>query len=157
RVLFVPGGSAAVELALMIAKAHTGRHKTVSFLDSYHGRSAGALSVGGALRDKSPRLGPLMPGALHAPPFYPLSGNAAIRYEDIPASAAASIAHLRILFENEKDIATLIAEPIRNGPYVPPPDYWPAVRELCDRHGALLIFDDIPTGLGKTGRLFNCE
>ena len=157
KVLFVPGGAAAVEVALMIAKVHTGRFKTVSFEDSYHGRSAGALSVGGSPRDKSPRMGPLMPGALHAPPFYWDARKPGATKEDLAASARSSFKHLRALFERERDIAALIAEPIRNGPYIPPHDYWTEVRKLCDQYGTVLIFDDIPMGLGKTGRLFNCE
>jgi 4-aminobutyrate aminotransferase len=64
---------------------------------------------------------------------------------------------LEALFDSEPEIAALIGEPIRNGPYMPPEGYWSHVQRLCHRHGALLIFDDIPTGLGKTGRLFNCE
>lgn len=157
KVLFVPGGAAAVELALMIAKVHTGRHKTISFWDSYHGRSAGALSVGGTPRDRSARMGPLMPGALHVAPFYWHARTPRATSAALAASAQASLDSLRVVFENERDIAALIAEPIRNGPYVPPTGYWSEVRELCDRHGTLLIFDDIPTGLGKTGRLFNAE
>jgi 4-aminobutyrate aminotransferase len=64
---------------------------------------------------------------------------------------------LHTVLRNERDIAALIAEPIRNGPYIPAPDYWKEVRALCDEFSTLLIFDDIPTGLGKTGRLFNME
>ena len=135
RVLFVPGGAAAVELALMIAKVHTGRHKTLSFWDSYHGRSAGALSVGGTPRDRSPRMGPLMPGALHVAPFYWHARKPRATSEDLAASAQASLDSLRVVFESEKDIAALIAEPIRNGPYVPPAGYWSKVRELCDQIG----------------------
>lgn len=157
KALFVPGGAAAVEVALMIAKVHTGRYKTVSFWDSYHGRSAGALSVGGALRDRSSRMGPLMPGALHATPFYWHVRKPGATRDDVAASGQASLDSLTALFDSEKDIAALIAEPIRNGPYIPPVGYWSKVRELCDRHETLLIFDEIPTGLGKTGRLFNME
>jgi 4-aminobutyrate aminotransferase len=157
KVLFAPGGSAAVEIALMIAKVNTGRFKTVSFWDSYHGRSAGALSVGGTPRDRSPRLGPLMPGAYHVPPFYWSARESDASEEDRLVSAQTSLEALGELFDGERDIAALIAEPIRNGPYVPPPHYWAEVRKLCNRYGALLIFDDVPTGLGKTGRLFNCQ
>jgi len=157
KVLFVPGGAAAVELALMIAKVHTRRYKTISFWDSYHGRSAGALSIGGTLRDKSPRMGPLMPGALHALPFYWHARNPGATEKDMEVSAQASLDSISILFETEKDIAALIGESVRNGPYMPPEGYWSEVRSMCDRHGALLIFDEIPTGLGKTGRLFNAE
>lgn len=157
KVLFVPGGAAAVELALMIAKVHTRRFKTISFWDSYHGRSAGALSVGGMPRDRSPRMGPLMPGALHALPFYWHARKPRATKQDVAASAQASLDSISVLFESEKDIAALIAEPVRNGPYMPPQGYWSEVRSMCDKYGALLIFDEIPTGLGKTGRLFNSE
>ena len=57
----------------------------------------------------------------------------------------------------EGDFAAFVAEPIRAVPYVPPPGFWRAVREACDRHGTLLVFDEIPTGLGKTGRMFACQ
>ena len=61
------------------------------------------------------------------------------------------------VLEKEGDVAAVVAEPVRSIPYVPPPGYWQQVREACDRHGTLLIFDEIPNGLGKTGRMFACE
>ena len=64
---------------------------------------------------------------------------------------------VRYVLEREGDVAAVIAEPARVVPYLPPPGFWAAVREACNDHGALLIFDEIPTGLGKTGRMFACE
>jgi (R)-1-hydroxy-2-aminoethylphosphonate ammonia-lyase len=64
---------------------------------------------------------------------------------------------IRYVLAKETDVAAVIAEPIRAVPYIPPPGFWQEVRAACDAHGALLIFDEIPTGLGKTGRLFACE
>ena len=64
---------------------------------------------------------------------------------------------VRYVLEREGDVAAVIAEPARAVPYIPPPGYWQAVREACDAHGTLLIFDEIPTGLGKTGRFFAAE
>ena len=61
------------------------------------------------------------------------------------------------VLEKEGDVAALVAEPIRSIPYIPPPGFWKQVRKACDRHGTLLIFDEIPNGLGKTGRMFACE
>ena len=61
------------------------------------------------------------------------------------------------VLEKEGDVAALVAEPIRSIPYIPPPGFWQQVRKACDRHGTLLIFDEIPNGLGKTGRMFACE
>ncbi len=64
---------------------------------------------------------------------------------------------IRYVLEKEGDVAAVIAEPMRAVPYVAPPSFWKQVRKACDDHGALLIFDEIPTGLGKTGRMFACE
>jgi len=61
------------------------------------------------------------------------------------------------IMEKEGDIAAVVAEPMRSTPYVPKPEYWRIVREACDRHGALLIFDEIPHALGRTGKMFTCE
>lgn len=151
KVMFSPAGSTAVEIALLAAKAATGRYKTISFFGAYHGRSAGALAVGGRRRDKPARIGPLVPGALHVPPFWPKAGRS-------PAAAAQqSLVAIGNLLREEGDIAALIAEPVRSGPtgpHVAPDWYWPEVRRLCDAYGAILIFDEVPAGLGKTGHLF---
>ena len=64
---------------------------------------------------------------------------------------------MRYVLEKEGDVAAVIAEPVRAVPYLPPPGFWQIVREACDDHGALLIFDEIPNGLGKTGRMFASE
>jgi 4-aminobutyrate aminotransferase len=64
---------------------------------------------------------------------------------------------VRYVLEREGDVAAVVAEPARAVPYIPPPGFWQTVRQACDDHGALLIFDEIPTGLGKTGRMFACE
>ena len=69
----------------------------------------------------------------------------------------ACASYVSYVLEREGDVAAVIAEPARAVPYLAPQGYWQAVREACDRHGALLIFDEVPTGLGKTGRMFACE
>ncbi len=151
KVLLTTGGSDAIELAMKIARVATGRYKTISFYDSYHGNGFGALSVGGRAADRSPRLGPLLDGALHVPPFY-LRDDSGNEQTDSPRAAQASLDAIRFLFSREPEIAAFIAEPIRSTPHMPPDWYWPEVRKLCDAHGALLIFDEIPTGLGKMGQ-----
>jgi 4-aminobutyrate aminotransferase len=108
KVLFAPSGAAAVEIALMVVKVNTGRFKTVSFWDSYCGCSAGALSGGGTRRDKSPRLGPLMPGALHAPPFYTGAQNSRLSHQETAGGAQAFLDVLCTLFASEHDIAAFI-------------------------------------------------
>jgi 4-aminobutyrate aminotransferase len=157
KVLLTTGGSDAIEVALKIARVATGRHKTISFHDSYHGSGFGALSVGGRAGDRSPRLGPLLEGAFHVPPFYRRPGDTDGEPVDSPTWADASLEAMRRIFDEERGIAAVVAEPIRANAHVPPGHYWSEVRRLCDHHGALLVFDEVPTGLGKTGKLFASE
>ncbi|MEB8388180.1 aspartate aminotransferase family protein [Rhodobacteraceae bacterium KMM 6894] len=155
KTLFTTGGSDANEVALKIARAATGRFKTVSFWDAFHGAGMGAASVGGEATFRSHIAGPLIPGAEHVAPFacYRCPYNHA--GPDVCGLACAKM--VDYVLEREGDVAAVIAEPMRAVPYVPPPGFWKAVREACNRHGALLIMDEIPTGLGKTGRMFAFE
>ncbi len=152
KVLFTTGGSDAVEVALRLARAATGRFKTVSFWDAFHGAGFGASSVGGEHTFRSEIAGPLLPGAEHVAPFacyrcpYGHSGP------DVCGIACAGMVEYAL--GREGDVAAVIAEPMRAVPYAPPPGFWRRVRAACDAHGALLIFDEIPTGLGKTGRFW---
>ncbi|WP_395675821.1 aspartate aminotransferase family protein [Inquilinus sp.] len=162
KVLFATGGSDAIEIALKLARVKTGRYKTLAFFDSYHGHGYGAVSAGGSGTDRTQRIGPLLPGGLLVPPFNCTA--CAYGFErpapGAPPSDACGMMCARMLryaLEREGDIAAVIAEPIRSSPHVPPPGFWPEVRRACDEFGAVLIFDEIPTGLGKTGRLFTSE
>ncbi|HSG95103.1 MAG TPA: aspartate aminotransferase family protein, partial [Afifellaceae bacterium] len=150
KVLFTTGGSDAVEVALKVARAATGRFKTLSFWDAFHGAGFGAAGVGGEQTFRSHIAGPLLPGAEHVAPFacYRCPYNHA--GPDVCGLACAEM--LAYVLERESDVAAVIAEPMRAVPYVPPPGFWQRVRHACDAHGTLLIFDEIPTGLGKTGR-----
>ena len=161
KVLFTTGGSDAVEVALKIARAKTGRHKTISFWDSFHGAGFGAASVGGEQLFRSGPIGPLLSGTEHVAPFacyrcpygYPERDGK----PDLALCRMACVSYVSYVLEREGDVAAVIAEPARAVPHLAPPGYWQAVRAACDRHGALLVFDEIPTGLGKTGRMFACE
>ena len=155
KVLFTTGGSDANEVALKIARAATGRFKTISFWDAFHGAGLGAASVGGEATFRSHIAGPLLPGTEHVAPFacYRCPYNHA--GPDVCGLACANM--VDYVLQREGDVAAVIAEPMRAVPYVPPPGYWQTVREACNRHGALLIMDEIPTGLGKTGRMFAFE
>ncbi len=141
KVLFATGGTAAIGIAMKLARYATGRHKTISMRDSFHGASLDAISVGGEalFRDG---LGPLLPGCFHVA---------------WPSAEADANAIEKILVE-EGDVGAVIAEPMRCTTIERPPNgYWRRVRELCDEHGALLVFDEIPLALGRTGRMFCCE
>ena len=156
KVLFAPGGSEAVEIALKIARLATGRFKTVSFWDSFHGAGFGAASVGGEALFRSGGIGPLLPGTEHVAPFAcyrcPYGFASPSGTPDLDRCGMACARMIEYVLEREGDVAAVVAEPIRAVPYLPPPGFWQEVRRACDRAGALLIFDEIPTGLGKTGR-----
>jgi 4-aminobutyrate aminotransferase len=161
KVLFTTGGSDAVEVALKIARAATGRHKTISFWDAFHGAGFGAVSVGGEQLFRSHVIGPLMTGTEHVAPFacyrcpygYP-DKNGQPQLDLCKMTCANFVSYV---LQKEGDVAAVIAEPVRAVPYIPPPGFWAEIRKACNDHGALLIFDEIPTGLGKTGRMFACD
>jgi 4-aminobutyrate aminotransferase len=153
KVLFAPGGSEAISMALKLARLVSGRFKTISMWDSFHGATLDAISVGGEALFRL-GIGPLLPGTEHVPPPAPrqcifgCNGECALRCAD----------YIEMIMEREGDVAAVIAEPIRcTLAEVPPSSYWPRVREICDRHGVLLIFDEIPVCLGRTGALFACQ
>lgn len=144
KVLFANSGSDAIEIALKLARVATGRHETVSLRGSYHGHGFGAFGL--SRPDIDPRLGPMLAGRHHVTPYWAAGG------------AARMLAEIeQILSTSQEGIACVIAEPIRSNCHLPPEGLWLEVRRLCDRHGALLIFDEIPSGLGKTGKFFAFE
>ena len=153
KLLFAPGGTSAIGMALKLARYASGRHKTVSMWDSFHGASLDAISIGGeALFRKD--VGPLLPGTEHVPP--PTRGRCLFNCADERHSGC--IEYLDYVLGMQGDVAALIAEPMRwTTVEPPPPGYWKSVRELCDRHGVLLIFDEIPSAIGRTGKMFACE
>ena len=155
KVLFATGGSDANEIALKIARAATGRFKTISFWDSFHGAGLGAASVGGEATFRSHIAGPLMSGTEHVAPF--ACYRCPYQHPGPESCGLACAAMIEYVLEREGDVAAVIAEPMRAVPQLPPPGFWRRVREACNRHGALLIMDEIPTGLGKTGRFFAFE
>lgn len=156
RVFFTLGGSEAVENALKMARLFTGRSKLISRYRSYHGATMGALSLTGDWR--RPPLEPGLWGVVHA-----LDCDCArCPFGQQPASCHLECAsHIDQLLELEGagTVAAVVLESIpgANGVLVPPPGYWPAVREACDRDGALLVADEVLCGFGRTGRWFGFE
>jgi putrescine aminotransferase len=128
-------GTEAVEGALKLARLYTGKKKFISTINSFHGKTFGSLSVTG--RD------------LFRQPFLPLLDVAFVSYADAAAIETTI----------DDDTAAVILEPIQGegGVIVPPDDYLPAVREICTRRKALLIFDEVQTGMGRTGKMFGCN
>lgn len=153
KVLLAPSGSVAIGMALKLARHVTGRHKTVSMWDAFHGAGLDAISVGGEALFRRD-AGPLLPGTEHVPPpglarrFFGEDGRAVERLAD----------YVDYVLEVQGDVGAVIAEPMRwTTVEPPPPGFWARVRASCDRHGALLIFDEIPSCLGRTGTMFVTE
>lgn len=151
RVLFCPGGSEAIEMAIALAKQVTGRWKTISYWDSYHGNGFQASSVGGEEHFTNGQ-GPMVPGAFHIefPNYYRNPWG----FTDTKAIDEEYIRQLTNILKRNPDIAAIIAEPISATPVVPSPYYWERIREICDEYGILLIFDEIIEGFGRTGKWF---
>lgn len=153
RLLFAPSGALAMGMALKLARVATGRFKTVSMWDAFHGASLDAISIGGEAVFRR-GIGPLLPGSEHVPPCDPgacvfgCGGQCALRCVD----------YIDYVLRKEGDVAAVIVETIRcTDVQIPPADYYRRLRSLCDRHGALLIVDEIPIALGRTGHLFAIE
>ena len=153
KVLFAPSGAAAISMALKLARYATGRHKTVSMWDAFHGANLDAIAVGGEALFRAD-VGPLMPGTEHVPPpglaarFFGNDGRAPERLAD----------YIDYVLQVQGDVAAVLAEPMRWTTVEPAPDgFWARVQASCRRHGALLIFDEIPSGLGRTGTMFMSE
>jgi 4-aminobutyrate aminotransferase len=152
RVSFSPGGTTAIGMALKYARVATGRFKFLSLWDSFHGASLDAISIGGEAAFRQ-GIGPLLPGCEHVPPPEPM--RCPFRCGKVCNLTCAD--YLEYVLEKEGDIAAVVAETVRNTPFIPPADYWKRIRAACDRHGTLLILDEIPSGLGRSGKLFAFE
>ncbi|MCG0237829.1 MAG: aminotransferase class III-fold pyridoxal phosphate-dependent enzyme [Firmicutes bacterium] len=133
---FCNSGTEAVEAALKLARAYTRKPGFIATYGAFHGKTFGSLSVSGRELYREPFY-PLLPGVKHVP------------YGDADAIAAAI----------DEDTAAVILEPIQGegGVIVPPDDYLPRVRQICDERGVLLILDEVQTGMGRTGRWWACE
>lgn len=135
KTFWCSSGTEAVEGGLKLARLYTGKQKYISTINSFHGKTMGALSVTG--RD------------LFRKPFEPLLETTFVPYGEIEAMENAI----------DDETAAVILEPIQGegGIIIPPDDYLPAVRELCTKRNVLLIFDEVQTGLGRTGKMFGCN
>ena len=153
RVLLMPGGTTAVSTALKLARAVTGKHKIVTCWDSFHGASMDAISVGGEAQFRS-YMGPMMPGVERIPPPSSYRGI----FSDNEKGDVFNAEYLEYVIEKEGDIGAFIAETIRNTDVqIPSKPFWKKVREICTKHGVLLILDEIPIAFGRTGKMFSYE
>ncbi len=150
-------GTEAVEGALKLARYLTRRPRFIGFLGGFHGRTMGSLSFTSSKYTQQLGFAPTMPGVTHVPypnPYRPLFAGA--------DQGMAVLDYIRMLFERNlpaAEVAAILVEPIQGeGGYLVPPDgFLAGLRALCDEHGILLIFDEVQSGVGRTGKMFACE
>jgi len=156
KVLFAPGGTTAVGMAMKLARVATGRFKTISMWGAFHGASLDTISNSGESLFRT-NIGPLLPGTEHVPPADPYH-CLWDRNGQCETCGLKCAGYVEYVLDKEKDISAVIAEPIRSTSVnSPPAGYWKEIRRACDRYGALLIFDETAIGLGRTGRMFAAE
>jgi adenosylmethionine-8-amino-7-oxononanoate aminotransferase len=159
----VSGGSEAVEVAIKIArqyqmlKGYPQRFKVIARKESYHGSTLGALSCTG-LRIYRTGFEPLLPGFIHVSPPYCYRCEFNLEYPSCDVQCVKAIEEA-IVWEGPKTVAAVIAEPVMSaaGALVPPPEYFPRLRQICDHYGVLLIVDEVLNGFGRTGNMFAIE
>ena len=153
KTFFCLGGAEANENAVKMARFYTGRHKILSRYRSYHGATHGAIALTGDYR-RLP-VEPAMPGAVHFLDPYCYRCPFGWTRETCHRECIAHVEEI-IQYEGPEHIAAIIMEGVTgsNGLIVPPDDYWPRIREICDRHGILLISDEVMSGWGRTGQWF---
>ena len=149
RVLFAPGGTTAVGMALKLARRVTGKHKVVSVQGSFHGASLDAIAVGGEEQFRK-YMGQLYPETIFIPQtdYYRNGIEQELQFTAI----------LDEVLSRNEEVGAFIAETIRNTDVqIPAAGFWQRIREICDRHNVMLILDEIPIAFGRTGTLFAFE
>ena len=160
RVFLTNSGTEAVEAAIKLARYATRRTAIIAFRGAFHGRTTGAVTLTSSKARQHAGFGPLLPDVHHVPFAY--------RYrcqfcaDQLECTRGCIDVIEKELFTRQldpTDVAAIFVEPIQGegGYIVPPPGYLPALRELCDRHGILLVADEVQCGVGRTGKMFACE
>lgn len=157
RVFFTNSGAEALEAGLKLARWHTGRSRALAFFGAFHGRTYGAMSLSGSKLVHRRGFSPLVPDIHHVP--FPRGCQGCMNPHDGCACVQQIEETVLRRIAPPDEIAALFVEPIQGegGYHVPPPGFLPALRDLCDRHGILLVADEVQTGFGRTGKLFALE
>jgi 4-aminobutyrate aminotransferase len=155
RVFFTNSGAEALEAALKLARWHTGRSRAIAFFGAFHGRTYGAMSLSGSKVVHRRGFAPLVPEIHHAP--FP-RGCTVCAIDECSCVEQIEDTLLRRTAPAD-EVAAIFVEPIQGegGYRVPPPGFLPALRRLCDKHGMLLVADEVQSGMGRTGKLWACE
>jgi len=161
RVVFGNSGAEAIEAAIKIARYHTGRHRLIAFLGSFHGRTLGALSLTASKAVQRRGFGPLLAGVAHVPypnPYRCPAAHAPDQACDCDGTEFLEKELFRTAVPAD-EVAAIVVEPIQGegGYIVPPAGFLGRLRQIADRHGIVLIFDEVQCGMGRTGKMWACQ
>jgi 4-aminobutyrate aminotransferase len=160
RVYFCNSGTEAIEAAMKLARIYTGRDQFIAFTNAFHGRTLGALSLTASRAVQRRGFGPLIPGVTHVPYAYCYRCAYNLKPEDCGVYCARVIEEqlFRTTLPSD-EVAAIFVEPIQGegGYVVPPREFLLELRRICDRHGILLVADEVQCGMGRTGRMWACE
>ena len=150
KTLFTTSGADSMSIALKLARKYTGNYKTISLWDSFHGATLDTISVGGESVFRK-NAGPLMPGTEHIMPY----NSYRCIFGNCNKCRLKCLDYLEYIIEREGDICAVIMETIRSTDVqIPPVEYYKRLRDICSRHNVVMILDEIPTALGRTGKMF---
>ncbi|MFL5330598.1 MAG: acetyl ornithine aminotransferase family protein [Gemmataceae bacterium] len=167
RVFFTNSGAEAIEAALKLSRIHTGRSRAIAFFGAFHGRTYGAMSLSGSKLVHRKGFSPLVPDVHHV--RFPKECSAACSRTGGVRKGFSAMANCDLVKTMEEtlfkrtappeEVAAIFIEPVQGegGYHVCPPGCLPALRELCDKHGILLVLDEVQCGMGRTGKLFAYE
>jgi len=157
RVFYGNSGAEAIECALKLARYHTGRQQIIAFLGAFHGRTMGALSLTASKPQQKRRFSPLVPGVTHVPYPYAYRGCTGGAQEEEAFALGCARYIEEKLFKSvlaPEEVAAIFVEPIQGegGYVVAPTIFMRELREICNRHGILLVCDEVQSGMGRTGK-----
>jgi 4-aminobutyrate aminotransferase len=159
KVYFGNSGTEAIEAAMKLARFHTRRHRFIAFLGGFHGRTFGALSITASKAVQRRGFGPLLSGVSHVPFPNPYRCQEGHQPEQCCCNGIDVIEDLFKTTVPPEEVAAIVVEPIQGegGYIVPPRNFLPDLRRLSEKHGILLIVDEVQSGMGRTGRMWACE
>ncbi len=162
RVYFGNSGTEAVEAAMKLARYHTKRHRFIAFLGAFHGRTFGSLSLTASKAVQRRGFGPLLSGVVHVPYPNPYRCPAGHRAPECVSDCVCAEHIERQLFKTAvppEEVAAIVVEPIQGegGYIIPPPAFLDRLRQIADKYGILLVFDEVQCGMGRTGKMWACQ
>lgn len=153
KVLYTTSGAASNEVALKIVRRATGKHKVISFWDSFHGANLTTIAVGGTAHFRN-HMEPMIEGVEHIMPY----NSYRCPMGNCEECGLKCLDYLEYILKRERNIGAVLMEPVRcTDVQIPPKEYFKRLRRICDDYGVQLIFDEIPTALGRTGTMFTFQ